>query len=80
MSKERSFSLPQSSNGDGGDSHSVEDRTTKKPWTKNFSPLQLYPSVVLAWIRLLRLLGFLFYQQIVEAIREHIGKVVKLDF
>ncbi|KAG8491388.1 hypothetical protein CXB51_014595 [Gossypium anomalum] len=145
MSKECSLSLPQSCNGDDGDSHFVEDRTTKKvrfkvgldeasadmvvdpdlpsahswkdkllggdpipsvidpiassfgrdsegpwiifgqyltvqPWTKNFSPLKLYPSVVLAWIRLPRLLGFLFRQQILEAIRGLIGKVIKLDF
>ncbi|KAH1045477.1 hypothetical protein J1N35_036261 [Gossypium stocksii] len=31
---------------------------TIQPWTKNFSPLQPYPSVVLAWIQLSGLLGF----------------------
>ncbi|MBA0627050.1 hypothetical protein Godav_004603, partial [Gossypium davidsonii] len=53
---------------------------TVQPWTKDFSPMQPYPSVVLAWIQLLGLLGFLFRRQIVEAIRGLIGKVVKLDF
>ncbi|KAH1115167.1 hypothetical protein J1N35_008545 [Gossypium stocksii] len=38
-----------------------------------------YPTVVLAWIRLPGLLGFLFRQKIVKAIGGLIGKVVKLD-
>ncbi|PPE00138.1 hypothetical protein GOBAR_DD02855 [Gossypium barbadense] len=36
---------------------------TVQPWTKDFSPLQPYPSVVMAWIRLSRL--------ILETIRKH---------
>ncbi|KAL1174946.1 hypothetical protein V6Z11_A04G051900 [Gossypium hirsutum] len=42
--------------------------------------MQLYPSVVLAWIWLLGLPRFLYHRQIVEAIGGLIGKVVKLDF
>ncbi|KAH1064539.1 hypothetical protein J1N35_029526 [Gossypium stocksii] len=33
---------------------------TVQPWTKEFNPMQLYPNVVLAWIRLPGLPGFLF--------------------
>ncbi|MBA0568863.1 hypothetical protein Golob_006330 [Gossypium lobatum] len=53
---------------------------TVQPWTKDFSPMQPYPSVVFAWIQLLGLLGFLFRWQIVEAIRGLIEKFVKLEF
>ncbi|KAL1127560.1 hypothetical protein V6Z11_A13G186900 [Gossypium hirsutum] len=53
---------------------------TVQPRTKDFSPSQLYPSTVLAWIWLPGLPGFLFRRQIVEAIGGLIGKVVKLDF
>ncbi|XP_040967093.1 uncharacterized protein [Gossypium hirsutum] len=53
---------------------------TVQPWTKDFNPMQLYPSVVLAWIWLLGLPRFLYHRQIVEAIGGLIGKVVKLDF
>ncbi|PPS12824.1 hypothetical protein GOBAR_AA07817 [Gossypium barbadense] len=52
---------------------------TVQPWTKHFSPLQPYPSVVLAWIRLLNLSGYLYKRKIIEAISGLIGKVVKLD-
>ncbi|KAH1082384.1 hypothetical protein J1N35_022145 [Gossypium stocksii] len=52
---------------------------TVQPWTKHFSPLQPYPSVVLAWIRLPNLQGYLYKQKIIEAIGGLIGKVVKLD-
>lgn len=48
-------------------------------WTKHFSPIQPYPSVVLAWIRLPNLLGHLYKRKIIEAIGSFIGKVVKLD-
>lgn len=53
---------------------------TVQLWFKEFSPLPPYPNVVLAWIRLPGLPGFMFYRQIVEAIGGLIGKVVKLDF
>ncbi|PPR85941.1 hypothetical protein GOBAR_AA34750 [Gossypium barbadense] len=52
---------------------------TVQPWTKHFSPLQPYPSVVIAWIRLPNLLGYLYKRKIIEAIGGLIGKVVKLD-
>ncbi|KAK5833515.1 hypothetical protein PVK06_017359 [Gossypium arboreum] len=48
---------------------------TFQPWTNDFSLLQPYPSVALAWIQLQGLLGFMFYQKIVEAIGGLIGKV-----
>ncbi|XP_017620776.1 uncharacterized protein LOC108464989 [Gossypium arboreum] len=53
---------------------------TVQPWTRSFNPTQPYPSVVLAWIRLLGLPGYLYKRQIIEAIGGLIGKVVKLDF
>ncbi|PPD89727.1 hypothetical protein GOBAR_AA29974 [Gossypium barbadense] len=49
---------------------------TVQPWTKDFNPMQLYPSVVLAWIWLLGLPRFLYHRQIVEAIGGLIGKVL----
>ncbi|KAG8479043.1 hypothetical protein CXB51_029683 [Gossypium anomalum] len=52
---------------------------TVQPWTKTFNPSQPYPSVVMAWIRLPGLLGYLKKRKIIEAIRGLIGKVVKLD-
>ncbi|PPS02341.1 hypothetical protein GOBAR_AA18327 [Gossypium barbadense] len=53
---------------------------TVQPWTKDFSPLQPYPSVVMAWIRLPGLPGFMYKRMILEAIGSMIGKVVKFDF
>ncbi|KAK5840183.1 uncharacterized protein LOC108475156 [Gossypium arboreum] len=53
---------------------------TVQPWTKEFSPLQPYPSVVMAWIRLPGLLGFMYKRKILEAIGSMISKVVKFDF
>ncbi|KAG8475227.1 hypothetical protein CXB51_032054 [Gossypium anomalum] len=41
---------------------------TVQPWTKTFNPEQPYPSVVLAWIRLSGLPGYLYKRQIIEAI------------
>ncbi|PPD87009.1 hypothetical protein GOBAR_DD16082 [Gossypium barbadense] len=52
---------------------------TVQPWTKSFNPTQPYPSVVMAWIRLSGLPGYLYKRQIIEAIGGLIGKVVKLD-
>ncbi|PPS16567.1 hypothetical protein GOBAR_AA04016 [Gossypium barbadense] len=52
---------------------------TVQPWTRHFSPPQPYPSIVLAWIRLPNLLGYLYKWKIIEAIGGLIRKVVKLD-
>ncbi|KAH1107946.1 hypothetical protein J1N35_011714 [Gossypium stocksii] len=52
---------------------------TVQPWTKTFNPDQPYPSVVMAWIRLAGLPGYLYKRQFIEAIGSLIGKVVKLD-
>ncbi|MBA0680037.1 hypothetical protein Goari_011764 [Gossypium aridum] len=49
-------------------------------WTKDFNPLQPYPSVVMAWVRLSRLLSILYKKKILEEIGGMIGKVAKLDF
>ncbi|KAH1066052.1 hypothetical protein J1N35_031039 [Gossypium stocksii] len=53
---------------------------TVQPWTKDFSPSQAYPSMVLAWIRRPGLLVFLYKRRILEEIGGIIGKVVRLDF
>ncbi|MBA0751938.1 hypothetical protein Gogos_000825, partial [Gossypium gossypioides] len=53
---------------------------TVQPWTKELNPLQPYPSMVMAWIRLLGLPGSLYKMKIIEEIGETIGKVVWLDF
>ncbi|MBA0808955.1 hypothetical protein Gohar_024652, partial [Gossypium harknessii] len=53
---------------------------TVQPWTREFNPLQPYPSVVLAWIRLPGLPRYLYNRKIIEAIGGLIGKVVRLDF
>ncbi|PPD96613.1 hypothetical protein GOBAR_DD06369 [Gossypium barbadense] len=53
---------------------------TVQPWTKELNPLQPYPSMMMAWIRLLGLLGSLYKMKILEEIGETIGKVVWLDF
>ncbi|XP_016752756.1 uncharacterized protein [Gossypium hirsutum] len=41
---------------------------TVQPWTKSFNPAQPYPSVVMAWMRLSGLSGYLYKRQIIEAI------------
>ncbi|KAG8486486.1 hypothetical protein CXB51_019780 [Gossypium anomalum] len=53
---------------------------TVQPWTKEFSLLQPYPSVVMAWIRLPGLPGFMYKRRILEAIGSMIGKMVKFKF
>ncbi|KAH1046921.1 hypothetical protein J1N35_037705 [Gossypium stocksii] len=53
---------------------------TVRPWTKEFTPSQPYPSMVLAWIRLPGLPGYLYKKKIVEEIGGTIDKVVRLDF
>ncbi|MBA0871855.1 hypothetical protein Goshw_000613 [Gossypium schwendimanii] len=52
---------------------------TIQPWTKMFNPVQTYPSMVTAWIRLSGLPGYLYKRKIIEAIGELIKKVIKLD-
>ncbi|MBA0869944.1 hypothetical protein Goshw_005642 [Gossypium schwendimanii] len=52
---------------------------TVQPLTKDFSPSQPYPSVVLAWIQLPSLPGYLYKRKIIEAIGGLIGKVVMID-
>ncbi|XP_016676325.1 uncharacterized protein [Gossypium hirsutum] len=53
---------------------------TVQPWTKDFSPFQPYPSVVMAWIRLPGLPGFMYKRKILEVIGSTMGKVAKFDF
>ncbi|KAG8499479.1 hypothetical protein CXB51_005945 [Gossypium anomalum] len=53
---------------------------TVQPWTNEFCPSQPYPSLMLAWIRLPGLLGYLYKKKIIEVIRNTIEKVVRLDF
>ncbi|MBA0795672.1 hypothetical protein Gohar_006516, partial [Gossypium harknessii] len=48
--------------------------------TKDFSPLQLYSSVVMAWIRLPGLPGFIYKRRILKAIGGMVGKVAKFYF
>ncbi|PPR96059.1 hypothetical protein GOBAR_AA24609 [Gossypium barbadense] len=49
------------------------------PWTLDFNSLQPYPSVIMTWIRLLGLPGFLYKRKILEEISGLISRVVKLD-
>ncbi|PPD84311.1 hypothetical protein GOBAR_DD18749 [Gossypium barbadense] len=48
---------------------------TVQPWAKDFSPLQPYPIVVMAWVKLPRLLGFMYKRNVLEVIGNTIGKV-----
>ncbi|KAH1123119.1 hypothetical protein J1N35_006279 [Gossypium stocksii] len=50
-----------------------------QPWTKYFNPMKSYPSMVLAWIRLQGLLGFIYKRRILEEVGGLVGKVVKFD-
>ncbi|KAA3488313.1 reverse transcriptase [Gossypium australe] len=52
---------------------------TVQPWTKEFDSSQPFPSIVLAWIRLPGLPGFLYKKEILQKIGGLIGKVVRLD-
>ncbi|KAK5836596.1 hypothetical protein PVK06_012390 [Gossypium arboreum] len=52
---------------------------TVQPWTLDFNSLQPYPSVIMTWIRLLGLPGFLYKRKILEEISGLISRVVKLD-
>ncbi|KAK5833504.1 hypothetical protein PVK06_017347 [Gossypium arboreum] len=47
---------------------------------QRFFPLQPYPSVVMARIRLLRLSKFMYKRRVLEAIEGMVSKVAKLDF
>ncbi|MBA0757758.1 hypothetical protein Gotri_020825 [Gossypium trilobum] len=49
------------------------------PWAVDFDPLRPFPSVVIAWIHFLGLLGFLYKKYILKEIRNLVGQVVKLD-
>ncbi|MBA0704233.1 hypothetical protein Golax_016503 [Gossypium laxum] len=49
------------------------------PWTVDFDPLRPFPSVVMAWIHFLGLLGFLYKKYILKETRNLVGQVVKLD-
>ncbi|KAG8504048.1 hypothetical protein CXB51_002365 [Gossypium anomalum] len=49
------------------------------PWKKYFNPMKSYPSMVLAWIRLLGLLGFMYKRRILEEVGGLVGRVVKFD-
>ncbi|KAK5839595.1 hypothetical protein PVK06_008403 [Gossypium arboreum] len=53
---------------------------TMQPWTIDFSSLQLYPSIVITWIRLSSLSGYMYKRRIIEEIEDMVGKVVKLDY
>ncbi|MBA0583466.1 hypothetical protein Gorai_014321 [Gossypium raimondii] len=44
------------------------DYLTVQSWTKDFSPLQPYSSMVMAWIRLPGLPGFIYKRRILKAI------------
>ncbi|KAK5841702.1 hypothetical protein PVK06_004025 [Gossypium arboreum] len=50
-----------------------------QPWKKYFSPMKSYPSMVLAWIRLPGLLGFMYKRRILEEVGGLVDKVVKFD-
>ncbi|MBA0736866.1 hypothetical protein Gogos_010355, partial [Gossypium gossypioides] len=52
---------------------------TVQLWTMYFNPMKPYPSMVLAWIRLPGLPGFMYKRRILEAIGGLVGNVVKLD-
>ncbi|PPD72023.1 hypothetical protein GOBAR_DD31086 [Gossypium barbadense] len=56
-----------------------EDIQKTFPWTLAFNPTQVYPSVVMAWIRFSALPSYLYNRKIITEIGELIGKVVKLD-
>lgn len=51
-----------------------------QPCNINFSLLQPYPNVVIAWIRLPKLPGHMYKCKILREIRGMVGKVAKLDF
>ncbi|MBA0843369.1 hypothetical protein Goarm_000566, partial [Gossypium armourianum] len=52
---------------------------TIQPWTKDFNPQQPYPSMVMAWIQLLGLLGFLYKRRVLEEISGTIGKLMEFS-
>ncbi|MBA0780355.1 hypothetical protein Gotri_004466 [Gossypium trilobum] len=53
---------------------------TIQPWTKEFSPLQPFSNVVLAWIKLLGLHGHMYKRKILGEAGSMVGRVSKLDF
>ncbi|MBA0874178.1 hypothetical protein Goshw_012977 [Gossypium schwendimanii] len=50
------------------------------PWTPDFSPSQSFPNVVITWIRLLGLSGFLCKRKILEEIVGLFDQVTKPDY
>ncbi|XP_017609454.1 uncharacterized protein LOC108455408 [Gossypium arboreum] len=48
-----------------------------QPWSMAFDPSQAYPIVLMAWVRFLGLLGYLYKHKILADIGETVGKVVK---
>ncbi|KAH1047637.1 hypothetical protein J1N35_038421 [Gossypium stocksii] len=50
-----------------------------QPWSIDFNPIKPYPSIVMTWIRFLRLLGHMYRKKILWEIGEMVGKLVKLD-
>ncbi|MBA0682268.1 hypothetical protein Goari_023999, partial [Gossypium aridum] len=53
---------------------------TVQTWTKDFNPMQPYPSVVMAWIRLSGLPRYMYKRVILEVFGNMIRKVTKLNF
>ncbi|MBA0808277.1 hypothetical protein Gohar_024029 [Gossypium harknessii] len=51
-----------------------------QPWSRDFNPLQPFPMVVVTWIQLPGLPGYLYNKKILEEIGGMIDRVVKLDF
>ncbi|KAE8680727.1 hypothetical protein F3Y22_tig00111372pilonHSYRG00241 [Hibiscus syriacus] len=53
---------------------------TVEPWSPDFTSSQLFPSRIVAWIRLLGLPITLYKCSLITEIGECIGKVVKIDY
>ncbi|XP_039018362.1 uncharacterized protein LOC120149703 [Hibiscus syriacus] len=53
---------------------------TVEPWSPNFTSSQLFPSRIVAWIRLPGLPVTLYKRSLIVEIGECIGKVVKIDY
>lgn len=51
-----------------------------QPWSSSSTTLTEFPSEVCVWIRLLRLPELMYKNSILNAIRNTIGKVVKIDY
>ncbi|XP_039009957.1 uncharacterized protein LOC120138570 [Hibiscus syriacus] len=53
---------------------------TVEPWSPDFTSSQLFPSRIVAWIRLPGLSATLYKRSLITNIGECIGKVVKIDY